>query len=112
MEPNGTATNCNVQLQTNQNGYKPTTPTGPSGPYKYMNWTGQSDPLHPGLNQIEAQLMCFAPGVNPATINHPSLLKHMVHNVTARASAPVIGTQQQPSSTAAARDKVDGFYFR
>ena len=37
MEPNGTATNCNVQLQTNQNGYKPTTPTGPPGPNKYMN---------------------------------------------------------------------------
>jgi len=32
MEPNGTATNCDVQLQANQNSYKPTTPTGPPGP--------------------------------------------------------------------------------
>jgi hypothetical protein len=99
MQSNSTATNCNVQLQTNQNGYKPTTPTGPPGPNKYMNWTGQSEPLKPGLNTIEAQLMCFPAGVNPATNNH-SLLKHLVHNVTAGASAPVIGSQQ-PSSTAA-----------
>jgi hypothetical protein len=60
-----------------------------------MNRTGQSDPLQPGLNQIEAQLMCFAPGVNPTASNHPSL-----HNVTAGTSTPEIGSQQ-PSSTVA-----------
>jgi hypothetical protein len=100
MEPNATATNCNVQLQTNQNGYKPTTPTGPLGPNKYVNWTGQSDPLQAGLNHIEAQLTCFAPSVNPAASNPPSLLKHIVHNVTAVASVPSLGSQ--PGSSAAA----------
>ena len=78
MASNSTATNCNVQLQTNQNGYIPTTPMGPPGPNKYVNWTGQSEPLQPGHNEIEAQLMCFDPGINPAAPNHPSILKHLV----------------------------------
>jgi len=100
MQPNSTATNCNVQLKTNQNGYKPTTPTGPPGPNKYTNWTGQSEPLKPGLNTIEAQLKCFSPGVNPATSNQPSLLKHLVHYVTAGVSVPSLGSK--PPSQAAA----------
>ncbi len=30
---NATHTKCNVQLQTNQNGYKPVSPLGPAGTY-------------------------------------------------------------------------------
>jgi hypothetical protein len=37
---NATHTKCNVQLQTNQNGYKPVSPLGPAG--TYTNWKGTS----------------------------------------------------------------------
>ena len=33
MPSNATHTKCNVQLQTNQHGYKPVSPLGPAGAY-------------------------------------------------------------------------------
>lgn len=80
MAPNATATNCNVQLQTNQDGYQPVIGTGPAGPLKYVNWTGTTEPMLKGVNSIEAQLQCFPPG---HTTGADSFLKHLVHNVTA-----------------------------
>jgi hypothetical protein len=80
MAPNATAANCNVQLQTNQDGYQPVTGTGPAGPLHYVNWTGTTEPMIKGLNSIEAQLQCFPQG---HTTGQDSLLKHLVHNVTA-----------------------------
>ena len=51
---NATHTKCNVQLQTNQNGYKPVQPLGPAG--TYTNWKGTtSEPVKVGANQVEGQ---------------------------------------------------------
>jgi hypothetical protein len=36
---NATHTKCNVQLQTNQNAYKPVSPLGPAGTYTNWNLT-------------------------------------------------------------------------
>ena len=73
---NATHTKCNVQLQTNQNGYKPVQPLGPAG--TYTNWKGTtSEPVKVGANQVEGQFQCFAP--NTTT---PNFTKHLVHNFT------------------------------
>src|ERR1700693_1927522 len=73
---NATHTKCNVQLQTNQNGYKPVTPLGPQG--TYTNWKGTtSEPVKVGTNQVEGQLLCYS--ANGTT---PNLIKHQVHNLT------------------------------
>jgi hypothetical protein len=73
---NATHTKCNVQLQTNQHGYKPVQPLGPSG--TYTNWKGTtSEPVKAGINQVEGQFQCFAP--NTTT---PNFTKHLVHNFT------------------------------
>src|SRR6266567_1271832 len=73
---NATHTKCNVQLQTNQNGYKPVSPLGPAG--TYTNWKGTtSEPVKVGQNQVEGQFQCFAP--NTTT---PNFTKHLVHNFT------------------------------
>ena len=57
---NATHTKCNVQLQTNQHGYKPVIPLGPAG--TYTNWKGTtSEPVKAGINQVEGQYMCFPP---------------------------------------------------
>jgi len=94
MQPNATKTNCNVQFQTNQAGYLPVTPQGPPTG-KYENWTATSAPLQHGLNILEAQLQCFAPGhLN----GPPNLLKHLVHNVTALSSASASAPSASPST--------------
>src|SRR5216684_8818653 len=73
---NATHTKCNVQLQTNQNGYKPVSPLGPAG--TYTNWKGTtSEPVKVGANQVEGQLLCYA-----ADGTTPNLIKHLVHNFT------------------------------
>jgi len=73
---NSTHTKCNVQLQTNQHGYKPVQPLGPAG--TYTNWKGAtSEPVKVGQNQVEGQFQCFAP--NTTT---PNFTKHLVHNFT------------------------------
>ena len=76
MEPNATALNCVVGLQTNSHGYGPTQGTGPAG-RQYVNWSGQTEPLKPGLNMIEAELICLHPG------SGNQIIKHVNHNVTA-----------------------------
>ena len=73
---NSTHTKCNVQLQTNQHGYKPVIPLGPAG--TYTNWKGTtSEPVKVGSNQVEGQFMCF-----PPTGTTPNFIRHLVHNFT------------------------------
>ena len=75
MPSNATHTKCNVQLQTNQHGYKSVIPLGPAG--TYTTWKGAtSEPVKVGVNQVEGQLLCF--GANGT----PNLIKHLVHNFT------------------------------
>ena len=75
MPSNATHTKCNVQIQTNQHGYKPVSPLGPAG--TYTTWKGTtSEPVKVGVNQVEGQLLCF--GANGT----PNLIKHLVHNFT------------------------------
>jgi hypothetical protein len=75
MPSNATHTKCNVQLQTNQHGYKPVSPLGPVG--TYTTWKGAtSEPVKVGVNQVEGQLLCFAAN------GTPNLIKHIVHNFT------------------------------
>jgi hypothetical protein len=81
---NATHTKCNVQLQTNQHGYKPVQPLGPGG--TYTNWKGTtSEPVKAGINQVEGQFMCF-----PATGTTPNFIKHLVHNFTGIQTNPGI----------------------
>jgi hypothetical protein len=86
---NATHTKCNVQLQTNQHGYKPVIPLGPSG--TYTNWKGTtSEPVKAGINQVEGQYMCF-----PVTGTAPNFIKHLVRNFTGIQSSsgiPVVPT--------------------
>ena len=88
MPSNATHTKCNVQLQTNQHGYKPVIPIGPSG--TYTTWKGAtSEPVKVGANQVEGQLLCF--GAN----GMPNLIKHLVHNFTgiqANSGIPIVPT--------------------
>jgi hypothetical protein len=73
---NATHTKCNVQLQTNQHGYKPVVPLGAAG--TYTNWKGTtSEPVKAGINQVEGKYMCF-----PATGTTPNFIKHLVRNFT------------------------------
>jgi hypothetical protein len=73
---NSTHARCNVQLQTNQGGYKPVTPLGPNK--SYTNWSGvTSEPMKAGHNEIEGQLLCY-----PQVGTTPISIKHLVHNVT------------------------------
>jgi len=75
MPSNATHTKCNVQLQTNQHGYKPVITLGPAG--VYTTWKGTtSQPVKAGVNQVDGQLLCF--GDNGT----PNLTKHLVHNFT------------------------------
>ena len=86
---NATLTKCNVQLQTNQHGYKPVIPLGPGG--TYTNWRGTtSEPVKAGTNQVEGQYMCF-----PVTGTTPNFIKHLVRNFTGIQSSsgiPVVPT--------------------
>ena len=85
---NATHTRCNVQLQTNQNGYKPVSPLGPAG--TYTTWKGTtSEPVKVGVNHVEGQLLCF--GANGT----PNLIKHFVRNFTgiqANSGVPITPT--------------------
>jgi hypothetical protein len=75
MPSNATHTKCNVQVQTNQHGYKPVIPLGPAG--TYTSWKGTtSEPVKVGINHVEGQLLCF--GANRT----PNLIKHFVRNFT------------------------------
>jgi len=82
---NATHTNCNVGIKINQHGFVQASPKGPKGAGDYTKWTAiTTSPTQRGLNQIEAQLLCFPPG----KVSTPNLIKHLVHNVT---GIPVIG---------------------
>jgi hypothetical protein len=75
MSSNATHTKCNVQVQTNQHGYKPVSPLGPAG--TYTTWKGTTSELSKvGVNHVEGQLLCFAAN------GTPNLIKHIVHNFT------------------------------
>ena len=76
---NATHNNCNVAVQINQHGFVQASPRGPKGTGDYTKWTAiTTTPTQQGLNQIEAQLLCFPPG----KVATPNLIKHLVHNVT------------------------------
>ena len=92
---NATHTYCNVAVQINQHGFVQASPRGPKGAGDYTKWTAVTAPATQlGLNQIEAQLLCFPSG----TVSTPNLIKHLVHNVT---GLQVVGmpTASQPSSS-------------
>jgi hypothetical protein len=92
---NATHINCNVAVQINQHGFVQASPRGPKGAGDYTKWTAiTTTPTQQGLNQIEAQLLCFPSG----KVSTPNLIKHLVHNVT---GLPVAGlpTAAQPPST-------------
>jgi hypothetical protein len=90
---NATHTKCNVQLQTNQNGYKHVTPLGSAG--TYTNWKGTtSEPVKVGANQVEGQLLCYA-----ASGTTPNLIKHLVHNFTGIETLNANSTNVNPPST-------------
>lgn len=99
---NTTRTNCNVGVQLNQNGFVQATPQGPKGAGDYTKWTAiTTSPTKQGINEIEAQLLCFPPG----NLSTPNLTKHLVHNVTAlqvvgmpSASQPSPSSPPSPSS--------------
>jgi hypothetical protein len=82
---NATHTLCNVQLQINQDGYRPVTPQG-TGAQNYTKWgTVATEMMKVGHNEIEGQLMCFPPGAVGNVTGTANLLKHLTHNVTATA---------------------------
>lgn len=93
---NTTRTNCNVGVQLNQKGFVQATPQGPKGAGDYTKWTAiTTSPTKQGINEIEAQLLCFPPG----NLSTPNLTKHLVHNVTALQVAGMpSASQQSPSS--------------
>jgi hypothetical protein len=98
---NATHTNCNVAVQINQHGFVQASPHGPKGSGDYTKWTAiTTTPTQQGLNQIEAQLLCFPLG----KVSTPNLIKHLVHNVT---GLPVVGlpAASQPPSTHLAPSK-------
>lgn len=88
MEPNATAQQCTVGLKTNAGSYASTQGNGPPG-RTYVNWTGQTAPLQPGLNVIEAELICYHAGTGNVVV------KHITHNVMASS----VGGTASTSST-------------
>jgi hypothetical protein len=94
---NATHTNCNVAVQLNQHGYIRASPQGPKGVSDYTKWTAISTSrIQQGLNQIEAQLLCYPPGIPSA----PNLIKHLVHNVTGVQVVGLPTNAQSPSTPA------------
>jgi hypothetical protein len=94
--PNATHTNCNVEVQTNQHGYSPASPQGTKGAGDYTRWTAiTTSPMQHGQNEIEAQLLCFPPGM----VSSPNLIKHLVHNVTGVQVVGMPTATQSPPST-------------
>jgi hypothetical protein len=93
---NATHTNCNVAVQINQHGFVQASPRGPKGAGDYTKWTAiTAPPTRLGLNQIEAQLLCFPSG----TVSTPNLIKHLVHNVTGLQVVGMSTASQPPSSS-------------
>jgi len=92
---NATHTNCNVAVQLNQHGYIRASPQGPKGVSDYTKWTAISTSrIQQGLNQIEAQLLCYPPGI----ASTPNLMKHLVHNVTGVQVVGLPTNAQSPST--------------
>jgi hypothetical protein len=92
---NATHINCNVAVQINQHGFVQASPHGPKGAGDYTKWTAiTTTPTQQGLNQIEAQLLCFPPG----KVSTPNLIKHLVHNVTGLPVAGLPTAAQSPST--------------
>jgi hypothetical protein len=95
---NATHTNCNVAVQINQHGYTHASPQGPKGAADYTKWTAiTSSRTQQGLNQIEAQLLCFPPGI----VSTPNLMKHLTHNITGVQVLGLPATAQSPSTLSA-----------
>ncbi len=92
---NATHTNCNVAVQINQHGFVQASPHGSKGAGDYTKWTAITrTPTQQGLNQIEAQLLCFPPG----KVSTPNLIKHLVHNVTGLQVVGMPAASQPPST--------------
>ena len=94
---NSTHTNCNVGLKINQGKYILATPQGPKGAADYTKWTAiTTTPTKLGMNELEAQLLCFPPG----NLSTPNLVKHLTRNVTAVQVVGEPGTSTaEPSSS-------------
>jgi hypothetical protein len=93
---NATHTNCNVGVQINQQGFTQASPQGAKGEGDYTKWTAViSNPTKQGLNQLEAQLLCFPPG----KLSTPNLIKHLVHNITGVQVLGLSTNAQSPPST-------------
>ncbi|HMH11043.1 MAG TPA: hypothetical protein VK553_10055 [Candidatus Nitrosopolaris rasttigaisensis] len=93
---NATHTNCSVAVQINQHGYIGASPQGPKGVVDYTKWTAISTSrIQQGLNQIEAQLLCYPPGI----ASTPNLMKHLVHNVTGVQVVGLPTNTQSPSTS-------------
>jgi hypothetical protein len=95
---NATHTNCNVAVQINQHGYTQASPLGPKGAADYTKWRAiTSTRTQPGPNQIEAQLLCYPPGI----VSTPNLMKHLTHNVTGVQVLGLPAATQSPSTLSA-----------
>ncbi|HET7149182.1 MAG TPA: hypothetical protein VFI73_11860 [Candidatus Nitrosopolaris sp.] len=91
---NATHTNCNVAVQINQQGFAQASAQGPKGAGDYTKWTAiLTNQTSQGLNQIEAQLLCFPPGTST-----PNLIKHLVHNITGVQVVGMSSAQSPPPS--------------
>src|SRR6266487_3232333 len=92
---NATHTNCNVAVQINQHGFYQASNNGSKGSGDYKKWTAiTTTPTQQGLNQIEAQLLCFPPG----KVSTPNLIKHLVHNITGLQVVGMPAASQPPST--------------
>jgi len=96
--PNATHTTCNVAVQINQHGYAQASPHGPKGAADYTKWAAiTSSRTQRGPNQIEAQLLCYPPGI----LSTPNLMKHLTRNVTGVQVSGLPATAQSPSTSSA-----------
>lgn len=114
---NSTHTNCNVGVKINQGKYVQATPQGPKGTADYTKWTAiTTTPTKQGVNEVEAQLLCFPPG----NLSTPNLVKHSVRNVTAiqvvggpgtsasGTSSSIPSTLGSPTPSSAAKNSTKG----
>jgi hypothetical protein len=96
---NATRTHCTVLLKTNNDTYRPVTPTAKDG--TFTNWKAlTSMAILPGNNQVEAKFQCFAPNSN---FTIPNFVHHLTHNFTGGATlgGPAINTTTKPTTAAA-----------
>jgi hypothetical protein len=114
---NSTHTNCNVGVKINQGKYIQATPQGPNGAGDYTKWTAiTTTPTKLGLNEVEAQLLCYPPG----NLSTPNLVKHLTRNVTgvqvvggpgtstAGPSSSIPSTLGSPNPSSAAKNSTRG----